>query len=85
MAQGDKLGGMSGWFLLSFLPSRGRQFRHAVDRPLAEFGEDVVEVLAQIDLQAAAGFHDGSNGGDFRSGLLAANMEPIFLFMTSLS
>ena len=59
-------------------PSGGRQFGHAVDRPCAELGEDVIEVGAQIDLQAAAGFDDGSNGGDLGSGLLAANVQPIF-------
>jgi len=39
--------------------------------------EDVIEILSQINVQSPARFDDGSDGGHLRSGLLAANMQPI--------
>ena len=34
------------------IPFRGREFRHTGDRPLAEAGQHVVEILSEIDIQA---------------------------------
>jgi hypothetical protein len=58
-------------------PRGGRQLAHAADGPVAELGKDVQEVFAEIDIQAPAGFHDGSDGGDLRSGFRAANVQPV--------
>jgi len=69
---------MSGFFLLGRFPSRGRQFGDPGDGPIAQLGQDVMEVLAQINVQATAGLHDRGDGGDFRSGLLTANVQPVF-------
>src|SRR5581483_4406291 len=69
---------MSGPLGLGNLPHRGRQFAHPVDGPLAEFGKHVAEVVAQIDIQATAGFHNGSDGGNLRSGSRTSNVQPIF-------
>jgi len=76
---------MSGLFLLGRFPSGGRQFGDSGDGPIAQLGQDVIEVLAQINVQATAGLHDRGDGGDFRSGLLTANVQPIFAVMASLA
>ena len=49
-----------------------------VDWPRREFGQDVVEVFAQIDLEPFAGLHDGEDGRDFWTGFLASDMQPVF-------
>ncbi len=41
-------------------------------------GEDRRQVFAHGDVPASAGFDDGEDGGDFRSGLLAADVDPVF-------
>ena len=69
---------MSGFFLLRHFPDRGRQFGDPGDGPIAQLGQDVIKVLAQINVQATAGLHDRGDGGDFRSGLLTANVQPVF-------
>ena len=69
---------MSGSFLLHRFPSRGCQFGDSGDGPIAQFGQDGIEVLAQVNVQATAGLHDRGDGGDFRSGLLTANVQPVF-------
>ena len=71
--------GMSGFLRLRRFPSRGCQFGDLGDGPIAQLGQDVIEVLAQINVQATAGFDDRGNGGDFRSGLLTANVQPVFV------
>jgi hypothetical protein len=40
-------------------------------------GQDVVEVFAQIDLEAFAGLHDREDGRDFRTGFFASDMQPV--------
>ena len=40
---------MSGFFLLRRFPGGGRQFGHPVDGPIAQLGQDVIEVLAQVN------------------------------------
>src|SRR5512139_1723261 len=59
------------------LPGRGGQLSDPSDRPLAEFGKDVPKIVAQVDVQTPAGFHHRGNGGDFGSGLRAADMQPV--------
>ena len=39
---------------------------------------DSGQVVAHRDVDAAAGFDDGKDGGDFGSGLLAADVDPVF-------
>jgi hypothetical protein len=67
---------MSGFFLLDRFPSRGRQFGDPGDGPIAQLGQDVVEVLAPVNVQTTAGLHDRGDGGDFRSGLRTV-VQPI--------
>jgi hypothetical protein len=43
-----------------------------------ETGEDRSQVFAHGDVPTSAGFDDGEDGGDFRSGLLAADVDPVF-------
>jgi len=69
---------MSGFLRLRRFPGRGGQFGDPVDGPIAQLGQDVIEVLAQIDVHATAGLHDRGDGGDFRSGLLTAQVQPVF-------
>ena len=45
---------------------------------IGETGEDRRQVIAHGDVDAAAGFDDREDGGDFGSGLLAADMDPVF-------
>src|SRR5437867_6599568 len=67
---------MSG--LLCCLPSRGREFRQSGDRPLAEAGQHVVEILSEMDVQAPAGFHARGDGRHFRPRRFAADVQPVF-------
>jgi hypothetical protein len=69
---------MSGFLGSRGFPGGGRQLAHPADWPLAELGKYVQEIFSEIDIQAPASFHDGSDGGDLRSGLRAADMQPIF-------
>ena len=43
-----------------------------------ETGEDRSQVFAHGDVPTSAGFDDGEDGGNFRSGLLAADVDPVF-------
>ena len=63
---------MSGFFLLRHFPGRGCQFGDPGYGPIAQLGQDVIKVLAQINVQATAGLDDRGDGGDFRSGLSGA-------------
>ena len=45
-----------------------------VDGPGGELRQNVVEVFAQIDLEAFAGLHNGEDGRDFGTGFLASDM-----------
>ena len=64
--------------LLRRFPGRGRQFGDPVAGPNAQLGQDAIEVVAQINVQAAAGFDNRGDGGEFRSDLLTTNMQPVF-------
>ena len=50
----------------------------AVDGRVGETGEDCRQVIANGDIDAATGFDDREDGGDFGSGFLAADMDPVF-------
>ena len=54
-----------------------------VDGPGGELRQNVVEVFAQIDLEAFAGLHDREDGRDFWTGFLASDMQPVFAIMGS--
>jgi hypothetical protein len=45
-----------------------------VDGPGGELRQDVVEVFAQVDLEAFAGLHYGEDGRNFGTGFLASDM-----------
>ena len=45
---------------------------------VGESGKHSGQVIADWGIDSAAGFDDRENGGDFGSGLLAANVDPVF-------
>ena len=49
-----------------------------MDGSFGETGEDCRQVFAHGDVHAPASFDDREDGGDFGSGLLAADMDPVF-------
>ena len=49
-----------------------------MDGSFGETGEDRRQVFAHGDVPTSAGFDDGEDGGDFGSGLLAADVDPVF-------
>ena len=50
----------------------------AMDRSFGETGEDGGQIFAHGDVTPSAGFDDREDGGDFGSGLLAADVDPVF-------
>ncbi len=64
-------------------PGGGSQLNDAGDGPIGEFGEDIAQVLAKLDVQATAGFDDGDDGSDLWSGAFVAEMKPVFPVMRS--
>jgi len=61
------------------------EFGEVMHGRIGETGEDRRQVIAHGDVDAAAGFDDREDGGDFGSGLLAADMDPVFAVMKVLS
>jgi hypothetical protein len=58
---------------------RGRgQLAHSLAGPITPIGQDIAQIFPEIKVQAAAGFHNGGDGGDLRSGLRAADVQPVF-------
>ena len=49
-----------------------------MDGCIGETGEDSGQVFAHGDVHPSAGFDDREDGGDFRSGLLTADVDPVF-------
>ena len=49
-----------------------------VDGGVGEAREDSSQIVADGNVDAAAGFDDGEDGGDFGSGWLAADVNPVF-------
>jgi len=47
-------------------------------RRVGKSGKHRSQVIADGDIDSAAGFDDRENGGDFGSGLLAADVDPVF-------
>jgi len=58
-------------------PVQGGDGGDVVDGPGGKFRQDVVEVFAQVDLEAFAGLHDREDGRDFRTGFWASDMQPV--------
>ena len=50
----------------------------AVHRRIGETGEDSGQVFAHGDVHPSAGFDNREDGGDFGSGLLTADVDPVF-------
>src|SRR5260221_3322940 len=61
-------------------PKRGCQFSNPTDQKVGQTRQDSSEIIADRDLQATAGFDDGEDGCDARSGFLATmcryNVDP---------
>ena len=53
------------------------EFGEALDGCIGESWQDVSEVVAHRDLHASAAFDDGEDCGHARSGLLAADVDPV--------
>ena len=70
--------GVGGGLKVAQGPSSRRELGEAVDGHVGEAGEDSGQVIAHGNIDAAAGFDDGEDGGDFGSGLLAADVDPVF-------
>ena len=49
-----------------------------MDGSFGETGEDRRQVLAHRNVHPSAGFDDREDGGNFGSGLLAADVDPVF-------
>jgi len=49
-----------------------------MDGSFGETGENRRQVFAHRDVPASAGFDDGEDGSDFGSGLLTADVDPVF-------
>jgi len=60
-----------------YRPCRGRESGDALDGHVGESGQDGGEVVAHRNAEPAAAFDDGEDGGDTRSGLRAADMDPV--------
>ena len=58
-------------------PVERREHGDVVDGPGGQLGQHVIEIIAQIDLQALAGLHDRKDRSDFGAGFLAPDMRPI--------
>ena len=58
-------------------PVQRREHGDVVDGPGGQLGQHVIEIIAQIDLQALAGLHDRKDRSDFGAGFLAPDMQPI--------
>src|SRR5258708_5553857 len=65
-------------WLGSSSPSAGCQFGDAADRQIGETRQDRAEIIADGDLQATAGFDDGEDGCDARTGFSASEVDPVF-------
>src|SRR5258707_15853442 len=65
-------------WLGSSSPSAGCQFGDAADRQIGETRQDRAEIIADGDLQARAGFDDGEDGCDARTGFSASEVVPDF-------
>ena len=48
-----------------------------VNRPGRKLRQDVVEVFAQVDLEAFASLHDREDGRDFWTGFWASDVQPV--------
>ena len=58
-------------------PVQRREHGDVVDGPGGQLGQHVIEIIAQIDLQALAGLHDRKNRSDFGAGKITSNMPII--------
>ena len=62
-------------------PGSGREFDYALDGHVTESGQDLGEVVAYPDVEPAAAFDDGEDGGHARSSLWAADVDPVLPVM----
>ncbi len=67
----------------SGFPGGGGELGDASDRPIAQFGEDVAQVLPELDVQASAGFDDRDDGGNLWTCGFIADVKPVFAIMRS--
>jgi hypothetical protein len=63
---------------VSCCPCGGCEISDLVNGPVGKSGQDLVQVVADRDPEAAAAFNHGEDRGHTRSGLLAADVDPVF-------
>jgi len=62
---------------LNRCPAKRAEFSELGGGPVWELWEDVVEIVAQINLETFAGGEDGEDGGDFGTSFLASKVQPV--------
>jgi len=83
MVEGPSPGWLEGMQELNRCPAKRAEFSELRGGPVWELWEDVVEIAAQIDLEAFASREDGEDSGDLGTGFFAADMDPVFAAMRS--
>ena len=58
-------------------PSRGGDFRDVLNRCVCEARQGVGQVFANRDLESSTAFHNREDGNYARSGLFAADVDPV--------
>src|ERR1700730_3387894 len=71
---------LTGWAWLEVErgPCGRGELGEAMAGRVSEAGEDSGQVFAPGDVHPSAGFDDREDGGDFGSGLLTADVDPVF-------
>ena len=64
--------------LVSGEPTGGRELSDPIDREVCQARQSRAKVVADGDLQPTTGFDDGEDRGDAWSGILAAEVDPVF-------
>ncbi len=59
-------------------PGRRSKVWEALDRNIGKPGQNRGQIVAHWDVDASAGFDDREDGGDFGSGLLTSDVDPVF-------
>jgi hypothetical protein len=64
--------------LVSGEPTGGRELGDPIDREVCQARQSRAKVVADGDLQPTTGFDDREDRGDAWSGILAAEVDPVF-------
>jgi hypothetical protein len=67
--------------IVSCGPCGGREIGDLLNGPVGKSGQDLIQVVADRDSESAATFDHGEDRSHTRSGLLAADVDPVFPIM----